>query len=74
MQLQYLRVKIDKDNARSLALFERVGFVRTSLEANYFGEVELRCPFVGGRLRDVEAKIGLERFGTAVRYEIQDYQ
>ncbi|KAF3039963.1 hypothetical protein E8E11_000995 [Didymella keratinophila] len=70
MQLKYLRVKIDKDNARSLKLFERVGFVRTSAEPNYFGEVELRTPLIGGKLRDVSAKIGLEGFGAAVRYEI----
>lgn len=40
--LKYLRVKIDKDNVRSIRLFERVGFLRTSEEANYFGEMELR--------------------------------
>lgn len=74
MQLKYLRVKIDKENARSLKLFERLGFVRTSLEANYFGEVELRTPLVGGKLRDVEAKIGLEGFGRKVGYEIQGSQ
>lgn len=40
--LRYLRVKISKDNVKSISLFESVGFVRTSAEANYFGEVELR--------------------------------
>ncbi|CAD0110794.1 unnamed protein product [Aureobasidium uvarum] len=40
--LRHLRVKISKDNVKSIALFESVGFVRTSAEANYFGEVELR--------------------------------
>jgi RimJ/RimL family protein N-acetyltransferase len=70
-ELRYLRVKIDKDNARSLALFERLGFVRTRMEANYFGEVELRTPFIGGKLRDVSAKIGLEGFGRTVGYETQ---
>jgi RimJ/RimL family protein N-acetyltransferase len=70
MRLKYLRVKIDKDNVRSLRLFERVGFVRTSAEPNYFGEVEMRTPVVEGRLREVERKIGLEGFGTIAGYEM----
>ncbi|THY43555.1 hypothetical protein D6C99_07048, partial [Aureobasidium pullulans] len=37
--LNFLRVKINKDNVKSIALFESVGFERTSAEANYFGEV-----------------------------------
>ncbi|KAF1987709.1 hypothetical protein K402DRAFT_411964 [Aulographum hederae CBS 113979] len=45
--LQYLRVKIDKDNTPSIKLFEKVGFVRTKREPNYFGEVELRLGFEG---------------------------
>jgi RimJ/RimL family protein N-acetyltransferase len=40
--LQYLRVKIDKDNTKSIKLFEGLGFSRVSEEANYFGEVEMR--------------------------------
>lgn len=40
--LQYLRVKIDQSNARSIALFQSIGFVQTAAGANYFGEVELR--------------------------------
>lgn len=71
--LKYLRVKIDKDNVRSLGLFERVGFVRTTAEPNYFGEVELRTPVTEGRLRDVESKIGLEGVGRTVRYEVEGY-
>ncbi|KAJ4984672.1 N-acetyltransferase [Stagonosporopsis vannaccii] len=67
--LKYLRVKIDKDNVRSLRLFERVGFVRASAEPNYFGEVELRTPVVGGMLWDVENKIGLAGYGKQLRYE-----
>lgn len=67
--LKYLRVKIDKDNVRSLGLFERVGFERTAAEPNYFGEVEMRTPVVEGRLVDVEAKIGLEGLTREVRYE-----
>lgn len=45
--LRYLRVKINKDNVKSINLFESVGFVRTSAEANYFGEVELRLQVLG---------------------------
>jgi RimJ/RimL family protein N-acetyltransferase len=72
--LNYLRVKIDKDNVRSLKLFERVGFVRTSAEPNYFGEVELRTLVVEGRLKDVVEKIGLEGFGRVVRYGAKSEQ
>ena len=45
--LRYLRVKINKENVKSINLFESVGFVRTSAEANYFGEVELRLQVLG---------------------------
>ena len=71
--LKYLRVKIDKDNVRSLNLFERVGFVKTSAEPNYFGEVELRTPVIEGRLKDVESRIGLEGYGKVVRYAVDGY-
>lgn len=40
--LEYLRVKIDGENARSIRLFEGVGFTKVSEEPNYFGELELR--------------------------------
>ncbi|KAL1635155.1 hypothetical protein SLS56_001907 [Neofusicoccum ribis] len=40
--LKHLRVKIGAVNARSLRLFEKVGFVRTSETPNFFGELELR--------------------------------
>jgi RimJ/RimL family protein N-acetyltransferase len=46
-QLSYLRVKISESNKKSIALFESVGFSRTSAEANYFGEVELRLQVQG---------------------------
>lgn len=42
VQWKYLRVKVDKDNIRSIRLFERAGFQKVSEEPNYFGEVELR--------------------------------
>ncbi|KAF7175691.1 hypothetical protein CNMCM7691_009698 [Aspergillus felis] len=37
-----LSVKIGKENERSLALFESVGFCKVSEEPSYFGEFELR--------------------------------
>jgi RimJ/RimL family protein N-acetyltransferase len=40
--LDYLRVKINQTNARSIALFESIGFEQTAAGANYFGEIELR--------------------------------
>jgi GNAT superfamily N-acetyltransferase len=43
--LSYLRVKVDKDNIRSLGLFRKLGFSQVS-EPNYFGEVELRSNVV----------------------------
>ncbi|KAG9196723.1 hypothetical protein G6011_01844 [Alternaria panax] len=45
--LSYLRVKIDKDNTRSLRLFKTLCFRQVS-EPNYFGEVELRSKAVHG--------------------------
>jgi GNAT superfamily N-acetyltransferase len=41
-KMKCLSVKIGKDNARSLALFESLGFEKRSPEPNYFGEFELR--------------------------------
>lgn len=40
--LSCLSVKIGQANARSLALFESLGFTRMSVEPNFFGEFELR--------------------------------
>ncbi|KAI4735229.1 hypothetical protein E4T50_14252 [Aureobasidium sp. EXF-12298] len=61
--LRYLRVKINAENFKSIALFESVGFVRTSAEANYFGELELRLQVLGnenvlGDLEKVKGWIG----------------
>ena len=38
----HLRVKIGESNNRSISLFESVGFQKVAIEANYFGEFELR--------------------------------
>jgi RimJ/RimL family protein N-acetyltransferase len=43
--LNYLRVKIDAENLRSLRLFESIGFTRLTEKPNYFGELELRLPW-----------------------------
>ena len=40
--LQYLRVKIGKENGRSIGLFGSLGFEEVGEGPNYFGEVEMR--------------------------------
>lgn len=57
-ELTHLRAKINKDNERSIRLFSSVGFVRTSVEANFFGEVEMRLPVEEGTLGDVQRRMG----------------
>ncbi|EED15223.1 conserved hypothetical protein [Talaromyces stipitatus ATCC 10500] len=56
-RLKCLSVKIGKDNTRSLALFESLGFEKRASETNYFGEFELRRYGLDvdavGRLADV---------------------
>ena len=39
---EYLRVRIAKDNFRSIALFEALGFRKTTTDPNVFDEFELR--------------------------------
>jgi RimJ/RimL family protein N-acetyltransferase len=46
--LEYLRVKIDGDNTRSIKLFEGMGFKKVSEKPNYFGELELRWSIPAG--------------------------
>lgn len=41
-EISYFSVKIGQTNARSIALFESLGFTKVTLEPNYFGEFELR--------------------------------
>lgn len=63
VRLSFLRVKIGAENARSIALFESVGFVKTSETPNYFGEIEMRLSMgtTGGSAREiVEVKKGFE--------------
>lgn len=68
--LRYLRVKIDKENVKSIRLFEKVGFSKISEEPNYFGEVEMRTGVVGGRIVDVEERIGVEGVGRRIEYGV----
>ena len=63
-QLKHLRVKIGKDNTRSIGLFEKLGFVKTTTDPNYFGEWELRMEFeheekVMERLTEMLSKAGV---------------
>lgn len=52
-QLEYFRVKIKETNARSIALFESLGFKKTEPSPNFFEEFELRS--YGLSLDQVEA-------------------
>ena len=49
--MKYLRVKIDAGNERSIRLFEKVGFKKTSKKPNYFNELELRYEIPARRAR-----------------------
>jgi len=46
--LKALEARIAKDNAKSIALFESLGFAREG-EVNYFGEVKLVLRHLGGK-------------------------
>lgn len=56
--LNYLRVKIDSGNARSIKLFESVGFKKVSEKPNYFGELELRWQVRLMSLSEIERQMG----------------
>ncbi|KAF1965750.1 hypothetical protein BU23DRAFT_16930 [Bimuria novae-zelandiae CBS 107.79] len=55
--LKMLRVKIYKDNVRSIKLFESIGFQKKGDEPNYFGELELRWILDDDSRKDVEARM-----------------
>ncbi|KAA6409379.1 MAG: hypothetical protein FRX48_06932 [Lasallia pustulata] len=55
VRFEYFVVKIDQANQRSVGLFESVGFVKVG-EANYFGEVELRCEQPAGWSMDADGE------------------
>lgn len=46
-RLRYLRVKIGASNARSISLFESIGFEKTTPSPNFFDEFELRRKNLG---------------------------
>ncbi|KAJ5273456.1 hypothetical protein N7478_008581 [Penicillium angulare] len=63
LKFHCLSVKIGKDNSRSLALFESLGFVKVSVEPNFFGEFELRRADLGVQgVSDSLAAAGVERY------------
>jgi RimJ/RimL family protein N-acetyltransferase len=70
--LRYLRVKINAENVKSIALFESVGFVRTDAEANYFGELELRLQVLRNEnvLIDLEKVKGWSGSPSVVEYRV----
>lgn len=70
-KLHHLAAKIGKDNARSLALFEGLGFVRVGDEANYFGEWELRSEGLTGEgVEEMMGRWGLGRW-TRLEYQVE---
>ncbi|KAL9618345.1 MAG: hypothetical protein Q9160_006927 [Pyrenula sp. 1 TL-2023] len=66
-RFHHLAAKIGKENLRSLALFENLGFVKMGEEANYFGEWELRLK--GLTAERVEDLIGRWELGPCVELE-----
>ncbi|KAJ5543215.1 hypothetical protein N7535_005644 [Penicillium sp. DV-2018c] len=62
LTLDWFSVKIGKENTRSLALFESVGFTKVSEEANFFGEFELRREVSGAEsVNEMLEKAGVYR-------------
>ncbi|KAI9742348.1 MAG: hypothetical protein M1818_003881 [Claussenomyces sp. TS43310] len=72
MQLRCLRVKIAQQNAKSIALFESIGFAKRTAQPNYFGELELRFDAFGGAEGpDASAGSWLPEGYRELRYERQ---
>jgi RimJ/RimL family protein N-acetyltransferase len=62
-QRLYLCAKIGEQNHRSIALFESVGFLKTSQKPSYFGEFELRHkPFSSEAVDALLAKYDVETY------------
>ena len=55
--MKYLRVKIDKDNVRSVRLFQNAGFNKVREEPNYFGELELRWCLDTDSIEELDKRI-----------------
>lgn len=67
--LSYLRVKIGQENAKSIALFESIGFEGTGAGPNYFGEVELRFGVDGEAAKRIAMVKGFEEEVKIAEYE-----
>lgn len=69
-KFDYLRVKIGKENGRSLRLFAGLGFTQVG-EANYFGEVELRRTLDRDDVTELRQRFSLDE-AREIRYEHND--
>lgn len=67
LALDYFRVKIGKDNARSLKLFQGLGFAQVG-EVSYFAEIELRRTINASDVAAMRAQFDLPGI-QQVRYE-----
>jgi len=65
--IDYYRVKIGKDNERSLKMFAALGFRKVG-DVSYFGEIELRRTFTPQDVHELREKHGLEE-AWELRYE-----
>ena len=68
-KLDYFRVKIGKDNERSLKLFAGLGFTQIG-EVSYFGEIELRSTLCLDNVEALRERFGLEE-AREIRFEDQ---
>ena len=69
-KFDYLRVKIGKDNERSLRLFAGLGFTQVG-EANYFGEVEMRRTLNHHDVTELRQRFNLDE-SREISYEDND--
>ncbi|EWC46296.1 hypothetical protein DRE_04467 [Drechslerella stenobrocha 248] len=69
--LKYLRVKIGQDNARSLVLFQSLGFKKCTEEPNIFGEFELRLTVWPQEAVELELKTMLASCGVDCMKEVE---
>ena len=70
--LDYFSVKIGVANARSIKLFEGLGFEKVSEEANYFGEFELRLSTEWMSVEKMREKYAIESY-EEMKYESEEY-
>ena len=74
-QFDYFSVKIGATNGKSLALFEGLGFAKTTESANYFGEYELRLERVNLGDLLIDGRVGEENIARKILevYEVKPY-